>query len=746
MRTRRAVLIGGATTAGALVVGYALWPSHLLEDADTLDAKPGERFLSNWIKLADDDTVTIVIPHCDMGTGIYTALSQMAADEMDADWSKVRAEAAPAEKEFANGPLIEAFALNGTEVPSFLKGMAASTFRMLAANVSIPGAGYVPQITGGSSAVRGTGVFGMRVAGAAVREMLIKAAAARLSANPAEFHTEASRVIHKSGESFRYGELAREAAAYTPSGNPPLKERSQFKLIGQPLQRFDIPDKVDGVNKYGIDTRLPDMWYGAIRVAPVFGGKLVSVSDAPVSRNRGIKKVVKLDDAVVVLADRFWRARAAADSLQPIFDTGGNGNVTSDSLRARHLAALKSGDIKSDMTVGDGADALKNGKLIERLYNVPYLAHAPMEPVNATALYKNDGTLEVWAGTQDGLGARAFCAEAAGLPMEKVTFHLRPSGGAFGRRLPGQWNFLTYAVKAALQCQGTPVKLIFTREQDMQHDFYRPNVTSRFKAAVDADGMPIAWVNDYTTDDTANPQAHIVYGVPHQAYGAVKVATHIPTGPWRSVEASWHGFFIESFVDELAHAAGKDPLSYRQALLKDKPRHLGTLTMAADKAAWGTQMPPNMARGIALVECFDTIVAHVVEAEVADDGTVKVHRVVSAADCGYAVNPDGFKAQIEGAIVFALSAALHGQITIDQGAVVQQNFPDYDMVRLAEAPDIEVYVHESDARLGGAGEPGTPPLAPALTNAIFAATGIRIRDLPVDNVRLGKAARQQASL
>ena len=746
MRTRRAVLIGGATAAGALVVGYAVWPSHLLEDADTLDAKPGERFLSNWIKLADDDTVTVVIPHCDMGTGIYTSLAQMAAEEMDADWSKVRAEAAPAEKEFANGPLIEAFALNGAQVPGYLKSTAASAFRFMAADISIPGAGYVPQITGGSSAVRGTGVFGMRVAGAAVREMLIKAAAARLNADAGEFRTASSRVIHKSGKSFSYGELAKEAAAYTPSGNPPLKAKSDFKLIGQSLPRFDIPNKVDGVNKYGLDTRLPDMWYGAIRIAPVFGGKLVSVDEAPVSRSRGVKKVVRLDDAVVVLADRFWRARAAADTLQPIFDNGGNGNVTSGTIRTRHLAALNGGGIKSDKTVGDGADALKNGKVIERLYNVPYLAHAPMEPMNTTALYKSDGTLEVWAGTQDGLGSRDFCAKAAGLPMEKVTFHLLPSGGAFGRRLPGQWNFLTYAVKTAMQCQGTPVKLIFTREQDMQHDFYRPNVTSRFKAAVDADGMPIGWVNDYTTDDTANPQAYIVYGVPHQAYGAAKVETHVPTGPWRSVEASWHGFFIESYVDELAHAAGKDPFAFRQALLVDKPRHLGTLNMAAGKAGWGTPLPPNMARGIALFESFDTIVAHVVEAEVADDGTVKVHRVVSAADCGYAVNPDGFKAQIEGAIVFALSAALHGQITIDQGAVVQQNFPDYDMVRLAECPDIEVYVHESDAPLGGAGEPGTPPLAPALTNAIFAATGIRIRDLPVDNVRLGKAARQQAAL
>ncbi|MGB2662372.1 MAG: molybdopterin cofactor-binding domain-containing protein [Candidatus Acidiferrum sp.] len=729
---RRKFLIGGATAAGALIVGYTLWPSGRLGRANLMAAKPGERFLASWIKIANDSTTTAVIPHCDIGTGIFTSLSQMAADELDADWTKVRAESAPSDPLFANSAMAEGFALEQENmavgsIPDFLRGSAINSMRVIAEYMDL-------QTTGGSCAVRFTGVYGMRVAGAAVREMLVKAAAARMNTAAEEFHTEMSRVIHvPSGKSFSYGELAAGAAEYSPSAYPKLKARSAYKLIGKPVARMDIPAKVNGATKYGIDTQLPDMWYGSIRISPAFGGKLISVNDSAVAQNRGVKKVVKLDDAVVVLADRFWRARKAADALEPVFDHGANGDVTSKTIGDLHLEALKNGKIKKDLSIGSGSDALNSGTPMERMYNVPYLAHAPMEPVNATAVYKKDGTLEVWAGTQDGLGSRAFCAKTAGLPLDKVTFHLLPSGGGYGRRLPDLWNFLTYAVKTAMAAPGVPVKLIFTREQEMQHDYYRPNVTSRFRAAVDKDGLPIAWVNEYTTDDDPNAEAHIVYGVPNQFYGTAKVPAHVPTGPWRSVEASWHGFFVESFMDELAYQAKRDPLQYRLALLKEKPRYAATLSMAGEKAGWGTPLPGGHGRGIAMVECFGTIVAHVAEVEVRNDGAVKVRRVTTAADCGMAVNPDGFKAQMEGAIIFGLSAALYGEITIDRGAVVQQNFPDYDMVRLAECPAIDVYIHESDAPLGGAGEPGIPPVAPAVTNAIFAATGVRVRELPIKN-------------
>jgi isoquinoline 1-oxidoreductase subunit beta len=740
MMNRRRFLLGGATAAGALIVGYAVWPSGRLGKADLLAAKSGERFLANWIKLANDGTITVVVPHCDMGTGVYTSLSQMAADELDADWTKVRAETAPADPLFANSAMAEGFGLEEINVspdriPRLLKGATIGSMRLIAEYMDL-------QTTGGSSAVRFTGVYGMRVAGAAVREMLVKAAASRISAHEEEFRTEMSRVIHvPSGKSFGYGELAAEAANYSPSSHPKLKTKGAFQFIGQPMKRMDIPDKVNGATRYGIDTQLPDMMYGAIRISPAFGGKLVSADETRIAQMRGVRKVVKLDDAVVVVADRFWRARKAMDVLNPAFNSGGKSDISSKTIAGQHLEGLKNGKIKEDMKTGSGGEELKNASVIERVYNVPYLAHAPMEPVNATVLHKNDGTLEVWAGTQDGLGSRAFCAKAAGLHLDEVTFHLMPSGGGYGRRLPDLWNFLTYAVQTAKAVPGVPVKLIFNREQDMQHDFYRPNVTSRFRAAVDKDGLPLVWVNDYTTNDDPNPEAHILYRVPNQAYGTVKLPAPVPTGPWRSVEASWHGFFVESFVDELAHEAKRDPLEFRLALLKDKPRHSATLKLAGEKAGWGTPLPEGCGRGVAMVECFGSIVVHAAEVEVMDDGALKVRRFTTAADCGMAVNPNGFKAQMEGGIIFGLSAALHGEITIEHGAVVQQNFPDYDMVRLAECPDIDVYIHESEAPLGGAGEPGIPPVAPALTNAIFAASGTRIRELPVKKHILGKASQ-----
>ena len=739
MISRRKVLLGGAAAAGTLIVGYALWPSDRIGRADRLAAKSGERFLAYWIKIADDDIVTVVIPHCDMGTGIFTALLQMAAEELGADWDKTRAETAPPDPLFANGALVEGFALSQAgmtrdSVPAFLQGSVFGAGNRLAQFMDI-------QVTGGSSAVRTTGVYGVRIAAAAAREMLIAAAADRLKAPLMAFHTEGSRVIHKpSGQSFRFGELAAAASRYSPSSHPALKPRSEYTLVGKAIPRIDIPAKVNGATQYGIDVQVPGMQYAAIKISPIFGGKLISVNEASIAGSTGIKKVIKLDDAVIVVADRFWRAQRAADALETVFGDAGNAAVSSDSIREQQLKALNQESIKHEFSLGKGAKALQNQAATERVYRVPYLAHAAMEPVNATALCKADGTLEIWAGSQDGLGARAFCAKTAGLHLGQVIFHLMPSGGAFGRRLPGLWNFLAYAVQAAMALPGTPVKLIFTRDQDLRHDYYRPNVTSRFKATLNADGTPAAWVNEYTTDNGSNAEAHIVYEVPNQAYGAVKVVTPVPVGPWRSVEFSWHGFFIESFIDELAHEAKRDPLEYRRALLKRKPRNIAALELAVEKAGWGAPLAPGRARGIAMVECFGTIVVHVAEVEVSDDGALKVHRITSAVDCGLAVNPDGFKAQIEGAIVFGLSAALYGEITLSKGAVEQQNFPNYPVVRLKDCPDIEVHIIESEAPFGGGGEPGTPPVAPAVTNAIFAATGIRIRELPINKHSLKKGA------
>ena len=728
MITRRRMLLGTTGIAGALVVGYALWPDDRLARADGLAALPGERFLSTWIKIAGDGLITVMIPHCEMGTGTSTALAQMAAEELDADWSRVRAQIAPADALFANGALAEGFLLESqnltlSSIPPFLRGTTADATGTIARFMDL-------QTTGGSSAVRMTGVYGIRIAAAAARELLVRAAAARVGAPRGSFHTAMSRVIHASGQSFGFGELAAEAADHRPSAHPRLKARSAYTVVGAPLARFDIPAKVNGGTIYGIDASPPDLCYAAIRISPTAGGKLRSVDEAAAARMRGVRRIVRLGDAVVVVADRFWRAKKALEALAPTFDAGKKGTVFSAGLRARQVSALGGNASQTDLIVGRGAQAL-GGHVVERLYHVPYLAHAALEPVNATALFRPEGGLEVWGGSQDALGARAFCAKVAGVHLSQVVFHQLPCGGAFGRRLPDSWNFFEYAVRTAMAVPGVPVKLIFTREDDIQHDYYRPEVTSRFRGSLGTDGAPLVWVNDYTTVDAANDEAHVVYAVPHQAYRAVKLASPVPTGSWRSVMSSWHGFFVESFVDELAHEARRDPLEYRRALLAHKPRHLAVLNLAADKAGWTAPLDSGVGRGIALVECFGSIVAQVAEVEVAKPGAVKVRRITCAADCGTVVNPDGFRAQVEGGIIFGLSAALYGAITLEHGAVVQRNFPDYPVIRLADCPDIDVYTLESDGTIGGAGEVGVPPVAPAVVNAIFAATGVRLRELPV---------------
>lgn len=728
MITRRRMLLGTAGVAGALVVGYALWPDERLPRADRLAAQPGERFLATWIKIAGDGLVTVMIPHCDMGTGTSTALAQMAAEELDAEWSQVRAQIAPADTLFANGALAEGFLLESknltlTSIPAFLRGAAADATGAIARYMDL-------QTTGGSSAVRMTGVYGIRIAAAAARELLVRAAAARLGEPRRSFHTAKSRVIHASGRSFGFGELVAEAADHRPSAHPRLKPRSAYTLVGAPLPRFDIPAKVNGATIYGIDVSPPQLCYAAIRIAPAAGGKLRSVDEASAAGMRGVRRIVRLDDAAVVVADRFWRAQKALDALAPKFDAGRHPAIFSAGLRERQISALGGNTSKTDLSVGRGADAL-GPHVVERLYSVPYLAHATLEPVNATALFRPQQGLEVWGGSQDALGARAFCAKVAGMHMSQVVFHQLPSGGAFGRGLPDSWNYFEYAVRTAMAVPGVPVKLIFTREEDIQHDYYRPSVTSRFRGSLGADGTPLVWVNDYTTVDDADAEAHIVYGVPHQAYRAVKIASPVPTGSWRSVQSSWHGFFVESFIDELAHEARRNPLDYRRALLAQKPRHLAVLNLAADRAGWTAPLAAGVGRGIALVECFGTIVAQVAEVEVGKPGPVKVRRITCAADCGTVVNPDGFRAQLEGGIIFGLSAALYEAITLEHGAVVQRNFPDYPVIRLADCPQIDAHVIESDGTMGGAGEVGVPPVAPAVANAIFAATGARLRQLPV---------------
>ena len=727
MKTRRLVLFGGLATGGSLIVGYALWPSDRLARVDRLAAGPRERFLSNWIKVAPDDTVTVVVPHQDMGTGIFTALPQMAAEELDADWNKVRSEQAPADPEFANAALAEGFGLsregiNPQSMPPFLRELALRGFRIIAEHMNL-------QITGGSSAVRFTGVYGMRVAGAAARTMLIRAAAERWDVEPDSCATRMSRVYHDATQrSFSYGELVGEAARFDPPLDPPLKSRSAYTLIGKSLPRSDIPNKTNGTAVYGIDVVVPRMCYAAIAICPVFGGKLKSVDTSLINGRRGVRKVIGLDDAVVVVADQFWRATNALADLAPIWQDNGNVSINTAAIYTKRRVALDHGPYVEDLSKGRGDRALE-GRIFEALYEVPYLAHATMEPMNATAVYHDD-KLEVWSGVQDGLGARAFCAKIAKLSLDQVQFHVTKLGGGFGRRLPGAFNYLNYVVKIAKEIPGVPVKLIFTREEDIRHDYYRPNVLSRVQAALNDANRPVAWINHYTTEDGSNPEAHIPYEIPNQLYKSVKVNTPVPVGAWRSVESSWHGFFIESFVDELAHQAKVDPLQFRLSLLRHKPRHAAVLKRLALESGWGKTIAGHHL-GVALFESFGTIVGEVAEVSVDIQGLLQVHRITAVADAGTAVNPNGLKAQLEGAIVFGLSAALHGMITIEHGGVVQSNFLDYKMVRLKDCPRIDVVLLDSDEPYGGGGEPGVPPLAPALANAVFVATGQRFRSLPL---------------
>jgi isoquinoline 1-oxidoreductase beta subunit len=727
MKTRRFVLFGGLAASGALVVGYALWPSDRLARVDYLAAGPRERFLSNWIKIAEDDTVTVVIPHQDMGTGIFTALPQMAAEELDADWSKVRGVQAPADPEFANGALAEGFGLSREGIdpqsmPPFLRELALRGFRIIAEHMNL-------QVTGGSSAVRFTGVYGMRVAGAAARTMLIRAAAERWDVEPTSCAARMSRVYHEAtGRSLSFGELVRAAAQFDPPLDPPLKPRSAYTLIGKSLPRADIPPKTNGTAVYGIDVEVPQMRFAAIAICPVLGGKLKSVDTSVILGRRGIDKVVTLDDSVVVVADRFWRASNAVSDLAPVWKDNGNGELNSAAIYAKRSTALERGPYIEDLSKGNGAKAL-TGRIFEARYEVPYLAHATMEPMNATAVYHGD-SLKVWSGVQDGLGARAFCAKVANLTLDQVEFNVTKLGGGFGRRLPGAFNYLDYVVRTAMAMKGVPIKLIFSREEDIRHDYYRPNVLSHFQAAFDEADRPVAWINYYTTEDGPNPEAHIPYAVPNQEYKSVKVTTPVPVGAWRSVESSWHGFFIESFIDELAYEAKMDPVQFRLSLLKNKPRHTAVLRRLALESGWANPLVGHHL-GVALFESFGTIVGEVAEISVGASGALQVHRITAVADARTAVNPNGLKAQLEGAIIFGLSAALYGKITIEHGGVVQSNFPDYRMVRLKNCPRIDVVLLNSDGPYGGGGEPGVPPLAPALTNAVFAATGRRLRSLPL---------------
>ncbi|MEX0739440.1 MAG: molybdopterin cofactor-binding domain-containing protein [Pseudohongiella sp.] len=728
---RRRFLLGTTVIGGGLLLGYAVTRPTRQFLANRDHAEAGQTFLTTWLRIDPDNRVTVVVPHSEMGQGVLTSLPMMAADEMDADWNLVRVEQAPATDLFANGVLIKGFAMSmGLSVPAFLDRTVDFATLKAAEIMNM-------QITGGSSSVRFTGEMGMRAAGAAAREMLVNAAAAQWNVAADECDARNSFVHHDtSGRSASFGELASAAAEFAPPRNPTLKTPDRFTLMGTAVPRVDIPAKVDGSAMFGIDAMPAGMLYAAVTTAPVFGGKLARVDNVEaVMQRRGVQRVIELEDAVAVVADNYWRASEALKQLQPVFtDTEFDSSNSSD-IFAEFDAALDNNERNEDVYAGDAAEALNSAaETISASYRVPYLAHAAMEPMNCTVHF-HDGRCDVWTGTQDNLGIRGRVASVADIDANNVTVHPFYLGGGFGRRLPQSTNTIDQATRIASHFD-VPVQTLWSREEDTRQDYYRPAVSSRFRAGLDANGQLIAWENVYIGKNEPVEAAHIAYQVPNQKIDYVESPTHIPFGAWRSVAHSQHSFFLESFTDELAWHANQDPLQYRLSLLQDKPRHRRVLQEAAARAGWTTAAPEGRARGIALQESFGSIVAEVAEVSLTEEGEVRVNKVVCAIDCGRVVNPDTAASQVESGIIYGLTAAMYGQISIENGRVKESNFHDYEMLRLAESPDIDVILLESDdAPVGGLGEPATPPISAAVTNAIYALTGQRVRELPLKNYR-----------
>lgn len=738
--SRRGFLVAGAAVGGGLLVGCSNGGSVSPLAAG---AKPGEVALNAWLKIDENGTCTVAVPRQEMGQGCYTGLAQLVADEMDADWNLVRVEQAPIDAVYANRAMfLEALPFDEKD-----DGIVASTARWAVTQVAET---LGIQITGGSTSLRDAWVP-MRRAGASARAMLVKAAARRLGVSEGELATESGAVVHaKSGQRLGYGELAAAAAQVPPPSEPRLKHPGEWRLIGQDVARVDIPAKTNGTAPYGIDARPEGLVYAAIAMSPTPGGTVRAFDDATARAMKGVIDVVPLEDnAVAVVAEHYWQARKAVDAMTIDWDAGPNAGVSSDEIDGRLQAALESKEAHAYREDGDAAGKLgRAAKVVEATYQVPFLAHATMEPHNATVRV-DGGRAEVWCGSQGPTIAQWEVSNILDVSMDDVTVHTPYLGGGFGGR--AELTALRQATRIAMAVPRRPVQLIWSREDDMRHDAYRPAAMARFRAGLDAQGNLVAWharhaspsvtksfmsrtlpwaASDGPDNSNVDGSADLPYAVADILVDHGSVDTPIPVGFWRSVGHSQNAYFTESFVDEVAHAAGKDPFDFRRALLRDKPRFLTVLETAATKAGWGEPLPEGKARGIAIQKSFGSIVAQVAEVSIVG-GEAKVERVVCAVDCGTVVSPDIVKAQMESGIIYGLSALLYGEITVEDGAIVEGNFPDYEMVRLATAPKIEVHVIADGHSPGGVGEPGTPPVAPAVTNAIFALTGKRIRQLPL---------------
>jgi isoquinoline 1-oxidoreductase subunit beta len=718
--SRRRFLIATSSAAGGLAIGVVL-PA----DAATLAPQPWDQAapadaaeVNAWILIEPDDSVVIRVAQSEMGEGVFTSMPMIVAEELACDWTKVRAEYASANRNLRED------------------------------NV------YQRMGTGGSRAVRASREF-LQQAGASARARLIAAAAQRWSVAAADCEARDGQVLHAaSGRSLRYGELATDAAQVKLEAEPAIKTPDQYTLMGKPTARLDTPVKITGQAQFGIDTRLPDMLYAAVATCPVFGGKVARYDASAVQGKRGIVAVVPVEGGVAVVADRFWRAKQALAALPIEWDKGEAASTDSAQFRKLYRDALD-GPVATARKEGDASAAMASAaKAVEAVYEVPHLAHATMEPLNCTAHWQPD-RVDVWIGTQNPDAALKLAAAAGGVKPEQVYVHNCFLGGGFGRRAVN--DELSQAVTVS-KAVGKPVKLVWTREEDMRHDRYRPQAALRFKAGLGADGLPVAWQirtavgsiqrslgmgepKDGVERQAVEGLANLPYRADNLLVECALKNTHVPVMFWRSVGSSQNAFAVESFVDEAAHAAGQDPYQFRRALLKDKADFLGVLDMLAEKGNWGQPMPAGKGRGIAIHESFGTIVGEIAEVAVDPKGAVKVERVVAVVDCGHVVNPRTVEMQIESGVIYGLTAALYDEITIAGGAVEQANFDNYQMVRLADAPRIETHLALSGgSKWGGIGEPGTPPIAPAVCNAIYAATGKRIRSLPIKNQDLASGA------
>jgi isoquinoline 1-oxidoreductase beta subunit len=750
---RRTWILSALGATGALVVGWGILPprSRLGTPATMLPTE-GDVALNGWIKIAKDGSVILAMPRSEMGQGVHTGLAMLVAEELDAPLNLVRLEQATDDKIYGNVSMLVAslsfhpLESEGREKPVKVRlgeWMVGKIARELGINA-----------TGGSSSLADAWDT-VPLAAAAARAALLGSAARQWQMPLEELTIQAGRVHHRSGKSMHFGELVAGAAQ-----NPApvvLKDRKDWKLIGQSAPRMDIPAKVDGSARFGIDVRLPDMLFAAVRMCPMLGGTVATLDDKAALALPGVKKLVKLDAAAgstagfAVVAKTSWHARTAVQAVQVQWQQRKEGALDSARIQQNLLDTLKNDKGFTFYEKGDAAAAEAGAaRIVEASYTAPYLAHATMEPMNCTAQFK-DGKLEVWAPTQVPGFARDVAARVAGLDVDHVTLHVTYMGGGFGRRL--DVDFVAQAVRVAMACDGLPVQLLWSREEDTTHDLYRPMHVAQLRAAVEplgkvnslrihsaGDAITPRWMErglpalagPFDTPDktTAEGLFDLPYGFANQHMAHVATHSGVPVGFWRSVGHSHNAFFSECFIDELAVETKQDPLAFRQSLLKDAPRHLAVLNLAAEKAAWGTPLPEGHARGIALHESFGSIVAEVVEASL-QEGKPRVHKVVCAVDCGTAINPGLVAQQMESAVVFALTAALYGRIDITDGVVQQRNFDSYPMVTLAQAPTVETWLVPSMRPPSGVGEPGVPPLAPALANALFVLTGKRQRSLPL---------------